>query len=191
MTLENVEDPFKNRLSFWYHGMCDWLIDGDYWVKDYIACASKILSPSSLNINSIHDLMEEATPSIKYMMCLLKEQFKNKERVYIASEAEDVEPFFIPDDTIKFLVKLYFYKKFPNVNESSPYEGDFCKLKTILDFNLFKFDDLTKSGNILTKIKTCISKELKKNSDDLTFVTDFVKIEIIYVILHPPDAEKK
>ena len=101
MTLENVEDRFKNRLSFGYYSMGDWLMDGDYWVKDFIVCASKVFSPSSLNINSIHDLIEEATPSIYYMMCWLEEQFKNKERVYIAWEA-DVEPFFIPDDTIKF-----------------------------------------------------------------------------------------
>ena len=101
MTLENVEDRFKNRLSFGYYSMGDWLMDGDYWVKDFIVCASKVFSPSSLNINSIHDFIEEATPSIYYMMCWLEEQFKNKERVYIAWEA-DVEPFFIPDDTIKF-----------------------------------------------------------------------------------------
>ena len=55
---------------------------------------------------------------------------------------------------------------------------------------MFKFDDLTKGGNILTKIKTHINEELLKKSNDLTFVTDFVKIEIDYVILHPPDAEK-
>ena len=67
----------------------------------------------------------------------------------------------------------------------------FCKSKTILNCNLFKFDDLTKGGNILTKHKTRINEELLKNSDDLTFVTDFVKININYVILHPPDAKKK
>ena len=33
MTLENVEDPFKNRLSFEHHAMGDWAMNGDYWVK--------------------------------------------------------------------------------------------------------------------------------------------------------------
>ena len=56
---------------------------------------------------------------------------------------------------------------------------------------MFKFNDLRKGGNILTKIKARINEELLKNSDDLTFVTDFVKIKMNYVILHPPDAKKK
>ena len=81
-------------------------MNGDYWVKDYIKCASKVFSPSSLNINSIHDLMEEATPSIYYMMCWLEEQFKNKECKAFVWGAEDV---FIPDDTTPFYVTRYFY----------------------------------------------------------------------------------
>ena len=48
-----------------------------------------------------------------------------------------------------------------------------------------------KGGNILTKIKTRINEEREKNSSDLTFVTDFVKIEIDYVILHPSHIEEK
>ena len=86
---------------------------------------------------------------------------------------------------------IFFYEKSPEVNESSPYEEDFCKCKTILNFDSFKFDDLTKGEKILTKIKTRINEELKKNSSDLTFFTDFVKIDINYVILHLPDAEEK
>ena len=78
MTLENVEDPFKNRLSFGYHGMGDWAMNGDYWVKEHVSSVSKTFSPSSLNINNIHDLIEEATPSIYHMVCWLDEQFKNK-----------------------------------------------------------------------------------------------------------------
>ena len=192
MNLENVEDPFRNRLSFGYHGMGDWLMSDNYWVKEHFSSVSKTFSPSSLNINNIHDLMEEATPSIYYMVCWLDEQFRNKECVYIPWGAKDVDPFFIPDDSIEFFVTLYFYQKFPEVNESSPYEGDFCKRKTILNLDLFKIDDLTKGGNILTKIKTRINEELKKkNSSDLTFVTDFVKIEINYVILHPSHIEEK
>ena len=48
-----------------------------------------------------------------------------------------------------------------------------------------------KGENILTKIKAHINEELLKNSDDLTFFTDFVKIDINYVILHPPHIEEK
>ena len=40
------------------------------------------------------------------------------------------------------------------------------------------------------KIKTRINEELKKNSD-LTFFTNFVKISIDYMVIHPPDIEDK
>ena len=40
------------------------------------------------------------------------------------------------------------------------------------------------------KIKTRINEELK-NSSDLTFFTNFVKIRIDYKIIHPPDIEDK
>ena len=169
MTLENVEDPFKNRLSFIFHMMGDWAMNGDFWVTEHILSVSKTFSPSSLNINNIHDSMEEATPSIYHMVCWLDEQFKNKKDVYILWGAKDVDPFLIPDDSIHFYITLYFYEKFLEVNESSPYEEDFCKCKTILNFDLFKFDNLTKGENILTKIKTRINEELKKFSSDLTF----------------------
>ena len=171
--------------------MGDWAMNGDYWVKEHFWCVSKTFSPSSLNINNIDDLIEEATPSIYHMVCWLDEQFENKKYVYIPWDAKDVDPFLISDDSIEFFVTLYFYEKFAEVNKSFPYEGDFCKCKTILNFDLFKFDDLMKGGNILTKIKTRINEELKKNSSDLTFVTDFVKIEIDYVILHPSRIEEK
>ena len=78
MTLENVKDPFKNRLSFGYHMMGDWAMNGDFWVKENISSVSKTFSPSSLNINNIHDLMEEATPSIYHMVCWLENSLKNK-----------------------------------------------------------------------------------------------------------------
>ena len=94
MTLENVEDPFKNRLSFEYHIMGDWAMNGDFWVKEHISSVSKTFSPSSLNINSIHDLMEEATLSIYYMLSWLEEHFKNKKYAYIPFEIKNVHPFF-------------------------------------------------------------------------------------------------
>ena len=43
MTLENVKDPFKNRLSFGYHMMGDWAMNGDFWVKENISSVSKTL----------------------------------------------------------------------------------------------------------------------------------------------------
>ena len=132
--------------------------------------------------------MEEATPSIYYMVSWLEEHFKNKEGVHIPFELEGVSPFYIPDDSIDLYVKLIFYDKFPS--ETSFPWPDGCDSEIILEFKLFEFDDFTKGENILTKIKTCINEELK-NSSDLTFVTDFVRIEINYVILHAPDAEEK
>ena len=58
MSIETVENPFKNRLSFDFDGMGDWSMNGDFEVKEHISCISKIFNLSSLNINNIHDLME-------------------------------------------------------------------------------------------------------------------------------------
>ena len=133
--------------------------------------------------------MEEATPSIYYMVSWLEDHFKNKKYVSIPWDAKDVNPFLIPDDSIKFYIRLYFYNKF--MEEKHQWNPkNYINKKVILRFE-FKFDDLTKGENILTKIKTRINEELKKNSSDLTFFTDFVKIDINYVILHPPDAKEK
>ena len=132
MTLENVEDHFKNRLLFSFHMMGDWVMNGDFWVKEHISSVSKTFSPSSLNINNIHDLMEEATPSIYYMLSWLEEQFKNQEYKAFVWDAEDVDPFFIPDDSINFFLKLIFYKKFPD--ETSWPWPDGCDSKIILDY---------------------------------------------------------
>ena len=95
--------------------------------------------------------------------------------------------FFIPDDSINFYIKLVFYNELPDETRWPWPNG--CDSEIILD--LFKFSDLMKGENILTKIETRINEKLLKNSDDLTFVTDFVKIDINYVILHPPDAKEK
>ena len=84
MAIENVEDPFKNRLSFSFDRMGNWAMNGDFWVKEQISSVSKTFSPSSLNINNIHDLMKEATPSIYYMLSWLEEQFENKKYVEIS-----------------------------------------------------------------------------------------------------------
>ena len=159
MAIENVENPFKNKLSFSFHRMGDWAMNGDFWVKEYISGASKTFSPSCLNIN-IHDLMEEATPSIYYMLSWLEEQFKNIKAVNIPFKVKDVHPFLIPDDSIKVYIKVYFYDKF--LEDTRRLWSKARKSKMILDFNLFKFNDLTKGENILTKIKTRVNEELKK-----------------------------
>ena len=123
------------------------------------------------------------------MVSWLEEKNKNKEEeAWVPYEVEGAQPFFIPGDSISFYISLFFYDKFPKDVESRLFPEDGLKTnKIILDFVLFKFDDLTKGENIFTKIKTRTNEELKKKSDDLTFVTDFVKIEINYLILHPPD----
>ena len=132
--------------------------------------------------------MEEATPSIYYMVGWLEDHFKNKKYVELPLDVEGVSNFYIPDDTIIFSIILYFYNE---VIEEKPQwnpEG-YIDLKLILKFK-FKFDDLTKDENILTNIKTRINEELKKNSD-LTFFTNFVKIRIDYEVIHFPDIEDK
>ena len=88
MTLENVEDSFKNRLPFDFDRMGDWSMNDDFEVKEHISCTSKIFNLSSLNINIIHDLMEEATPSIYYMVSWLEDHFKNKKDVYLCFDVE-------------------------------------------------------------------------------------------------------
>ena len=190
MSIENVESSFKNRLLFDFSAIGDWAMNGDFWVKDHISSNSKIFNLSSLNINNIHDLMEEATPSIYYMVSWLEDHFKNKKYVYIPYEVKGVSTFYIPDDTIEFSIRLYFYNEvIEEKHQWNPKREDYIYVKKILEFR-FKFDDLTKDENILTKIKTRINEELK-NSSDLTFFTNFVKIGIDYMIIHPPYNEDK
>ena len=55
----------------------------------------------------------------------------------------------------------------------------------------FKFDDLTEDENTLSIIKTHINEELEKNSCNINFITDFIKIEIGYIIHHPPVVAEK
>ena len=186
MSIKNVKIPFKKRLSFKFLRQGDWGIDHDFYIKEHISNDSKIFSPLSLNINNIHDLMQEATPSIYYMVSWLEESLKNKESVYIFyKNVESAHPFYTPDDSIRFLIEIYSYDKFPK--DTSWYWTEAHTYKIIVDFK-FKFDDLTKGENILTRIKTRINEELKKNSCNLTFNTGFIKIIINYLILHPSDV---
>ena len=177
MTLENVEDFFENRLSFDFDRMGDWAMNGDFWVKEHFSSVSKIFNLSSLNINNIHDLMEEATPSIYYMVSWLEDHFKNKKDLYLCFDVEGVSPFYIPDDSIKFFIKLYFYDKF--MEEKHQWNPkNYINKKVIFRFE-FKFDDLTKGENILTKIKSCINEELKKILVILLLLLILLKSELI------------
>ena len=86
---------------------------------------------------------------------------------------------------LNFQLYFYFFNEVIEQKHQWNLEG-YIDLKQILNFE-FKFDDLTKDENILTKIKTRINEELKKNSD-LTCFTNFVKIRINYMVI-PPDIE--
>ena len=83
MALENVEDPFKNRLSFRFSRPGDWAMDHDFYIKEHISNDSKIFSPLSLKITNIYDLMEEVTPSIYYMVSWLEESLKKKKFIFL------------------------------------------------------------------------------------------------------------
>ena len=111
MTLENVEDPFKNRLLTEYMSMGDWMMDGDYWIKKHIKGQSNIINLSSLRITSMYDLIEEATPSIYYMLSWLESCFKN--HVQISNPWKPYTPlYYIPNDTIYFNINLLSYKTY-------------------------------------------------------------------------------
>ena len=83
MALENVEDPFKNRLSFRFSRPGDWAMDHDFYIKEHISNDSKIFSPLSLKITNIYDLMEEVTPLIYYMVSWLEESLKKKKFIFL------------------------------------------------------------------------------------------------------------
>ena len=113
MSKKNVKNPFKNRLSFEFLRQGDWAMNHDFYIKQHISNDSKIFSPSSLNIDNIHDLMEEATPSIYCTVSWLEESLKNKERVHLYYNLEGAHPFYTPDDHISFYIEVYLYDKFP------------------------------------------------------------------------------
>ena len=88
-------------------------MDHKFYIKEHLSNDSKIFSPLSLNITNIYDLMEEATPSIYYMVSWLEESLKNKNRVGLSYNVEGAHPFYTPDDSINFLIEIYLYDKFP------------------------------------------------------------------------------
>ena len=116
---------------------------------------------------------------------MVRRKFKKNKEVYLFyKNVEGAHPFFTPDDCINFYIRIYLFDEIRN--DAGRWYWNKHKSKTIVDVK-FKFDDLTKDENILTKIKTRI-KELKNNSCNLTFNTGFIKIIINYLILHPPDV---
>ena len=186
MSIENVENTFKNRLSFEFNRTGSYSIYDLFDIKDCITCTSKILTLSNLKINNMRDLIEEATPSIYSTVSWLEKHLIFKEDVEFF-KAKGVNPLYFLDDTIDFWIKLYFYEAIIREKEQIP--GD-CKDENYMLRFKFKFDDFTKDVNILTDIKSHINEELKEKSRVLDFFdTTFVKIEIGYYILAPDDEE--
>ena len=94
------------------------------------------------------------------MVSWLEESLRNKESVYLSyKNVEGAHPFYTPDDSIRFFIEIYLYDKFPK--DTPWYWTEAHTYKIIVDFE-YKFDDLTKGENILTRIKTRINEELKK-----------------------------
>ena len=133
-----------------------------------ISACSEVFSLSSLNINNIHDLIKEGTPSIYYIVSWVESHLENRNNFYSL------------DNTITFKIKLYFYEEIPEEKYQFGPDG-------IVAFN-FEFENLEKDEDILTKIKTCIKEEFE-NSSDITFPTNLVKIMIIYKIKHTNEKE--
>ena len=177
MSIENVESSFKNRLSFDFDRKGRWFINDVFEIKDHISCTSKIFHLFDLKINNMHDLIEEATPSIYSTVSWLEEHLILREDVEFF-KAKGVSPLYFLDDLIDFWIKLYFYDGIV---------GDCIDEKIMVRFR-FKFNDLTNRKNILTEIKSRINEELKEKSRVLDFFdTSFVKIEIAYIIQHQKD----
>ena len=186
MSIENVENTFKNRLSFEFNRTGSYSIYDLFDIKDCITCTSKILTLSNLKINNMRDLIEETTPSIYSTVSWLEKHLIFKEDVEFF-KAKGVNPLYFLDDTIDFWIKLYFYEAIIREKEQIP--GD-CKDENYMLRFKFKFDHFTKDVNILTDIKSHINEELKEKSRVLDFFdTTFVKIEIGYYILAPDDEE--
>ena len=99
----------------------------------------------------MHDLIEEATPSIYSTVSWLEEHSILREDVEFF-KAKSVSPLYFLDDLIDFLIKLYFYDGIV---------GDCIDEKIMVSFR-FKFKDLTNRKNILTEIKSRINEELKE-----------------------------
>ena len=181
MSVENVENPFKNRLSFEFDRLGRRFIHDVFEIKDHISCTSKIFHLPDLKIDNMHDLIEEGTPSIYSTVSWLEEHLILREDVEFF-KAKGVSPLYFLDDLIDFWIKLYFYDGIV---------GDCIDEKIMVSIR-FKFKDLTTRKNILTEIKLRINEELKEKSRVLDFFdTSFVKIEIAYIIHHPPDVAEK
>ena len=177
----------KNRLSLEFVHEGDWLMNHEFFIKDHLSTESKIFDPLSLNITNLRDLMEEVTPSIYYMVSWLEERLKNKRSVYLKYiNIEGAHPFFTPDDCINFYIRIYLIDKIRK--DAGRWYWNKHRSGKVVDVK-FKFGDLTKGENILTRIKTRINEELKKHSCEL--ITAFIKIIINYLILHRPDVGER
>ena len=130
--------------------------------------------------------MEEATPSIYYTVSWLEESLKNKESVHLFYNVEGAHPFYTPNDSINFYIDIYLFSE--NRKNAGRWFWNKHESRRIVEFK-FKFDDLTKGENIVTKIKTCINEDLKNQSCELN--APFIKIIINYLLSHPPDVGER
>ena len=84
------------------------------------------------------------------------------------------------DNTINFTIKLLFYEHEKEEDKKFGPEG----ITALKIENLEKDED----EDILTKIKTRINEEIE-NSSDLTIITNFVQIMVIYEVIHTNKKE--
>ena len=173
MSNGNLENTLKNTLSSNLNRSTNWVKYNNLELREHNSYNSKIFSLSSLNINNINDLVEKAMPPIYYMFSCLQDYFNNSENVEIPLKVISVSPDFVSEYLIGFFAKIYFF------NEVK--EG---KHRSLMSRNESKFVDVNDDENALTIIKTHIKEELEKSYSDINFNTDFVKIEIGYIIDH-------
>ena len=127
--------------------------------------------------------MEKAIPSIYYMFSCLQHYFNNSENVEIPLKVISVSPDFVSEYLIDFFAKIYFIDKVKEGKHRSLMGRNESKLIPKLKFKLIHVD-LSDDENALTIIKTHIKEELEKSYSDINFNTDFIKIEIGYIIDH-------
>ena len=158
---------FKKRVNFTfgsYNAIIPITSKYDLYFVNLISACSEIFKLDSLNINNMYDLIKEANPIIYYL------------RSWVENHVERSTIFHgLVNNIIDFKIKFHFYEDISEEKYQFGPDG-------IIDFN-FEFKNLKKDEDVLTEIKSCISEELK-NSSDITFPTNLVKIMIIYEIKH-------
>ena len=104
-------------------------------------------------------MIKEAIPAIYYMLSWMENNLENNNNLTGL------------DNTINFTIKLLFYENEKEEDKKFGPEG----------ITALKIENLDE--DILTKIKTRINEELEKSSD-LTIITNFVQIIVIFMKLY-------